>query len=167
MGIDKSDIQSVIHYDLPRSIENYVQEIGRAGRDGKLARCHMFLNNDDFYQLRRITLSDLLDSQSCFRLTNKVMSQTKRELLKVMKPDFSLKKTRKRKPVEGEDEMFEAIIDVFEHESELKDYYNNEGRIRLDEIPEIEGKPFYIAIDTKELVNSLDLKKEIVMTMLN
>lgn len=49
MGIDKSDIQSVIHYDLPRSIENYVQEIGRAGRDGKLARCHMFLNNDDFY----------------------------------------------------------------------------------------------------------------------
>ena len=49
MGIDKSDIQSVIHFDLPRSIENYVQEIGRAGRDGTLARCHMFLNNDDFY----------------------------------------------------------------------------------------------------------------------
>jgi ATP-dependent DNA helicase Q4 len=49
MGIDKSDIQSVIHYDVPRSIENYVQEIGRAGRDGTLARCHMFLNNTDFY----------------------------------------------------------------------------------------------------------------------
>jgi ATP-dependent DNA helicase Q4 len=49
MGIDKADIQSVIHYDIPRSIENYVQEIGRAGRDGKLARCHMFLSNDDFY----------------------------------------------------------------------------------------------------------------------
>jgi|TARA_B110000285_G_C15108251_1_gene609337 ATP-dependent DNA helicase Q4 len=70
MGIDKSDIQSVIHYDLPRSIENYVQEIGRAGRDGKLARCHMFLNDADFYQLRRITLSDLLDNQSALRLTN-------------------------------------------------------------------------------------------------
>ena len=64
MGIDKSDIESVIHYDMPRSIENYVQEIGRAGRDGKLARCHMFLRNEDFYQLRRITLSDLLDTQS-------------------------------------------------------------------------------------------------------
>ena len=64
MGIDKSDIESVIHYDIPRSIENYVQEIGRAGRNGKLARCHMFLRDEDFYQLRRISLRDLLDSQS-------------------------------------------------------------------------------------------------------
>lgn len=59
------------------------------------------------------------------------------------------------------------MIDVFEHESELKPFCNKEGKIKLDECPEISEKPFYIAIDTKELINSLDLKKEIVMTMLN
>ena len=56
MGIDKSDVQSVIHYDMPKSVENYVQEIGRAGRDGKLARCHLFLNNEDFFLIRRLIL---------------------------------------------------------------------------------------------------------------
>lgn len=119
MGIDKSDIQSVIHYDLPRSIENYVQEIGRAGRDGTLARCHMFLSNDDFYQLRRITLSDLLDSQSCFRLTHKIISSSKRELLKTLKPDIGVKKSKKRKRTSAEDdgdfcENIENLIDVFD-----------------------------------------------------
>lgn len=84
----------------------------------------------------------------------------------MIKPEISLKKTKKRKQ-DDEDEMFENVVDVFEHENELKPYYNKEGKIRLDEIPEISGNPFYIAIDTKELVNSLDLKKEIVMTMLN
>jgi superfamily II DNA helicase RecQ len=91
MGIDKSDIQSVIHYDVPRAIENYVQEIGRAGRDGTLARCHMFLNNDDFYQLRRITLSDLLDNQSALLLTNKVTLEAKKLLYKELYPEKASK----------------------------------------------------------------------------
>jgi superfamily II DNA helicase RecQ len=104
MGIDKSDIQSVIHYDMPRSIENYVQEIGRAGRDGTLARCHMFLNNDDFYQLRRITLSDILDNQSALLLTNKVVLEAKNLLYKQMHPDEEpVSKKRSHKQMEGEE----------------------------------------------------------------
>ena len=106
MGIDKRDIQSVIHYDLPRSIENYVQEIGRAGRDGTLARCHMFLNNEDFYQIRSITLSDLLDSESGYRLTSKCIVEAKRQLLLVLQPDLAQKKAskkRKRDQMEAED----------------------------------------------------------------
>lgn len=46
MGINKSDIRAIIHYNAPKNFENYVQEIGRAGRDGLPAHCHVFLNSE-------------------------------------------------------------------------------------------------------------------------
>lgn len=46
MGINKSDLQGVIHFNMAKSLESYVQEIGRAGRDGNIAHCHMFLESE-------------------------------------------------------------------------------------------------------------------------
>jgi len=58
MGIDKADIRFVIHYDLPKSIENYSQEIGRAGRDGVTANCITLANLDGLNTVENFVFGD-------------------------------------------------------------------------------------------------------------
>ncbi|MBW2186560.1 MAG: ATP-dependent DNA helicase RecQ, partial [Deltaproteobacteria bacterium] len=75
MGIDKADIRTIIHYNLPKTIENYMQEIGRAGRDGLPSRCEMLACNDDYTVLENFNYGDTPTYEALDGMIRHLLSQ--------------------------------------------------------------------------------------------
>lgn len=68
MGIDHRSIKTVIHNNMPNSLETYIQEIGRGGRNGENCYCHTFLNQEDYFFQRAKFFSDYFLDRCSLRL---------------------------------------------------------------------------------------------------
>jgi ATP-dependent DNA helicase RecQ len=75
MGIDKSNVRFVLHADLPKNIENYYQETGRAGRDGEPAHCLLFFSRGDIPKIRYFIdkMPDAAESSLAVEKLNRVI----------------------------------------------------------------------------------------------
>eukprot|EP00916_Digyalum_oweni_P022725 GHVL01037616.1.p1 GENE.GHVL01037616.1~~GHVL01037616.1.p1 ORF type:complete len:1175 (+),score=304.89 GHVL01037616.1:488-3526(+) len=58
MGLDKQDVEGVVHWNMPKSLEHYVQETGRCARDGRTGFCHLFLSSDSYVAQRNRTFNE-------------------------------------------------------------------------------------------------------------
>ena len=75
MGVDKANVRSVFHFNLPKTLENYQQEIGRAGRDGLTSHCEMLACGDDMRVLENFILGDTPTRHALLQLCDHFLRQ--------------------------------------------------------------------------------------------
>jgi ATP-dependent DNA helicase RecQ len=94
MGIDKADVRYVYHYNMPKSPENYMQESGRAGRDGKKSYCDLLICPDDISTLENFSYGNTPDIEAVREIIEYVLNQKDTFTLSVytLSADYDIRK---------------------------------------------------------------------------
>lgn len=125
MGIDHRSIKSVIHYNMPNSLETYVQEVGRAGRNGDRAHCHLFLTDDDYYFQRARAFTDYFLDREVISSVIKLVLGTREDLKRIQSGEIKneIWASIKVPAIKSKFGLTEnEILNIFKH---LKEYFNS------------------------------------------
>lgn len=157
MGLDIPFIEGIIHFNFPKYLESYVQQIGRAGRDGNLGYCETLLNKEDYYFCRSKTISDyFINHESIKRAINFVLEPVIKNSNDVGRYSFVSREAIKRQYGLTYDEFCktldvirQALRKLYQLELEVQFYARHDIQVKFYEgfaNGEPSDDPYYTAI---------------------
>ena len=137
MGIDRSDIRFVVHFDVPGSVEAYYQEAGRAGRDGEAATCDLFFNHAD----TRVQEFFIEGSNPPPGFIVQTYEMLRREADDKHELQISIKEMAARLGSEGNDMMLSSSLHILDREGYIDRFDIPGRRVRGTRLlkPEVRG----------------------------
>jgi ATP-dependent DNA helicase RecQ len=137
MGIDRSDIRFVAHFDVPGSVEAYYQEAGRAGRDGEAATCELLFNHAD----TRVQEFFIEGSNPPLDVIVETYEMLRREADDKHEVQLSLKEMATRLESEANDMMLSSAVHILDREGYLDRFDIPGRRVRGTRLlkPEVRG----------------------------